>query len=1040
MNFRIPAFSVILSFVVLSIVGLFSLPLLNIQYEPGIARKSMTVSWQWTGASPRVIEQEVTSVIEGLVASMPNVENLESETSFGKGHVSFTLKKNADPEVVRFELSTMLRRYAGSLPEDVRNIEISGAASGAQERPIMSYMIIADLPSRMIGQFTEERLISELSRIEGINNIELTGINEYWNRIIFDPEKLHAIGLDIEELASSISNALGENMIAGSMDGYGVLLSTGTEAGNLMDMPIHKSGDRIFRLSDVAESVFSEKEPDSYFRINGKNTINMMVYAEQDVNVINLADRIKAEVNRLSGYFPDTYTIELVKDDSRELRTELNKIYLRTGLSLLILLLFVFITSRSFRYLSVIFTALAANILTAIFFYAIFGINIHLYSLAGITVSFGIMIDASIIMVSHYCYYRNRKAFHAILAAQLTTIGALGVVFLLPDIVKAQLADFAAVIIINLAISLVVSILLIPALSDTFGLKESQKAAPVKIKRKTLKFNDFYLKYLSSGRKYAWISVLILVLAFGLPVSKLPDNVGTEPYGFWAQAYNSTLGSKFFREKLKDPLDKIFGGSLRLFMSHSQMFFGRNETKPVLEINAMLPDGCTVGQMNEVISEMEDFLSGYIGYLDNFETRISAADKASITVNFPDNIKDRSFPLMLKSRLISRALQLGGAAWSIYGIDDNPFSNNVYGGEHRSERFTISGYNLDKLYEYANESIQHLSRNPRVKNPVMSAKLWYFDNIQEVFLDFDNEQMARMDISPYQAFRTMNTMLYSGGAGYYYDENGYKIPVVLESSRKDGFEVWNLENEYLNTESGSLKFSSIGSVSKRTSTSAIYKKDQQYNLSIAYSFIGSEKQAKKFINSEIERLNESVLPVGYRAYIPEWWFLFAKETGKMVGLLFLVVLIIFFITGVMFESLRIPIAVIGLIPASFVGLFLTFSIFSIPFDMGGMAAMVMLSGLVVNAAFYLLNEYNRQKARPGMNPERAYIRAFNHKIVPILLTVLSTFLSLIPFLIDGPEEAFWFPFAIGTMGGLLFSVPALVFIFPLWIREPKGRL
>lgn len=1037
MKLRLPAFSVILSFVVLSFVGLFSLPMLNIQYEPGVAGKSMTVSWLWNGASPRIIEQEVTSVIEGLVASIPNVGDIKSETSAGKGYVSFSLKKQADPEIVRFELSTMLRRYSGNLPEGVSDIEISGAASGAQERPIMSYMIIADIPSRMIGQFTEERLITELSRVEGINHIELTGINEYQNRIIFDPGKIEALGISLDDMASVISQAMEEDMIVGSMDGYGVLLSTGTDADNLMELPIYKTGDRIFRLSDVAKSVFMEKEPDSYFRINGKNTINMTIYAEQDVNVIALADNIKAEVERLSVFFPDTYSIELVKDDSKELRTELNKIYLRTGLSLLILLLFVFITSRSFRYLSVIFIALTANLLTAIFFYAVFGVNIQIYSLAGITVSFGIMIDASIIMVSHYCYYRNRKAFHAILAAQLTTIGALGVVFLLPEMIRAQLADFAAVIIINLSISLLISVLLIPALSDTVGLREAKTVPSFAKRRRTMRFNGFYTKYIRSGRKFAWITVIALVLAFGLPVSKLPEKAGKEPYGFWARAYNSTFGSDFFQEKLKTPLDMVLGGSLRLFMSKSEMYFGRNEIRPTIDIRAMLPDGCTIGQMNEVISEMEDYLSGYLGYIESFETRITSADNASIQVNFHESTRNLEFPLLLKRKLISRALQLGGASWSIYGIDENPFSNNVYNSGYKSERFTISGYNLDKLYEYANESIRHLSQNPRVKGPVISAKQWYFDNIQEVFLDFDAEQMAKLDISPYNAFEKIKTMLYSGTSGYYYDENGYKVPVVLESSRKDDYEVWNLENEYINIDSESLKFSSIGSISKRNVSSAIYKENQQYNLSIAYEFIGSDKLGRNLKDAEIKRLNDTVLPVGYRAFIPDWWFLFREKTARIVGLLFLVVLIIFFITGVMFESLRTPLAVIGLIPASFVGLFLTFALFSIPFDMGGMAAMVMLSGLVVNAAFYLLNEYNRQISRPGMTPERAYIRAFNHKIVPIMLTVLSTFLSLIPFLMDGPKEAFWFPFAIGTMGGLLFSLPALVFIFPLWLKSKR---
>ena len=88
--------------------------------------------------------------------------------------------------------------------------------------------------------------------------------------------------------------------------------------------------------------------------------------------------------------------------------------------------------------------------------------------------------------------------------------------------------------------------------------------------------------------------------------------------------------------------------------------------------------------------------------------------------------------------------------------------------------------------------------------------------------------------------------------------------------------------------------------------------------------------------------------------------------------------------------------------------------------------MIMLAGIVVNAGIYIVNEYNRMPAH-----RRSFIRAYNHKIIPISLTILSTVLGLVPFLLDGKEEVFWFAFAIGTMGGMLFSYVALVIFLPM---------
>ena len=103
--------------------------------------------------------------------------------------------------------------------------------------------------------------------------------------------------------------------------------------------------------------------------------------------------------------------------------------------------------------------------------------------------------------------------------------------------------------------------------------------------------------------------------------------------------------------------------------------------------------------------------------------------------------------------------------------------------------------------------------------------------------------------------------------------------------------------------------------------------------------------------------------------------------------------------------------------------------------------MVLLSGLVVNAGIYIINEYNNQvaackaQALPRVN---LYVKAYNHKIIPVFLTTLSTVLGLVPFLIDGQEEAFWFSFAIGTSGGLLFSILALIFVMPIFMPLKKA--
>jgi len=140
------------------------------------------------------------------------------------------------------------------------------------------------------------------------------------------------------------------------------------------------------------------------------------------------------------------------------------------------------------------------------------------------------------------------------------------------------------------------------------------------------------------------------------------------------------------------------------------------------------------------------------------------------------------------------------------------------------------------------------------------------------------------------------------------------------------------------------------------------------------------------------------------------------------------------ICSVLLESLLQPLAVIFMIPISYIGVFLTFYLFHLNFDQGGFAAFVLLSGITVNSALYIINDYNNLKFLgighnlPGL---KLYLKAFNHKIFPILLTVFSTIMGLIPFLWKGQNEVFWPALAAGTIGGLVFSLIGLLFFLPM---------
>lgn len=180
--------------------------------------------------------------------------------------------------------------------------------------------------------------------------------------------------------------------------------------------------------------------------------------------------------------------------------------------------------------------------------------------------------------------------------------------------------------------------------------------------------------------------------------------------------------------------------------------------------------------------------------------------------------------------------------------------------------------------------------------------------------------------------------------------------------------------------------------------------------------------------------------MGYTAENDQDYWSWNKKDNKQYALLLIVIAIIFFTTAILFNSLKQPLAIIFVIPISYIGVFLTFYLFGLNFDQGGFASFVLLCGITVNASIYILNEYNAIRKRyPLLLSARAFTKAWNSKILPIFLTVVSTILGFIPFMVGDGKEAFWFPLAAGTIGGLVMSILGIFLFLPIFSLKKQKR-
>lgn len=1043
MKQKLSSFTVLTIFICLSIIGASLIPLLSVQLTPTRTNNSLNVNFDWQDAAAKVIEQEVTSKLEGVINTVRGIKSISSSSRKGSGSISIDFKKEVDMDAIRFEIANLIRQGYSELPEGVSYPLLSKSSSNENTSPILSYSINASESPYYIKKFTENNILPKLTTLKGINKVDVYGAAPFEWVIEYDTKKIFQLSISVNDVENAVrtylqKRELGNTLITSeysNADQETTVMLT-HKLGDNMDwnnIPIKKTQSRIIYLKDLAKIRYKEGKVIAYYRINGLNTVNMALYAEKGANTIELAKTARNLIDNLKKDIPVSYSIKMTQDTTEFIVEELQKIQKRTLFSFLILLVLIVLINRSIKYLTVLFLSIVTNLLVAVIFYYVFNVQLQLYSFAGITISFGIIIDNSIIMIDHLRNKGDKKAFLAILAATLTTIGALMVIFLLDENQRLNLWDFALVIAINIGVSLLVSLYYVPALLENINLKKKQSRFSRKRKRHIQKFTKRYMNTINWMRRprFKWAFIILFILGFGIPIHLLPTELEGEHS--LTKLYNNTLGSEWYNIDVLPTLEKVLGGSLRLFTEDvfESSYYSEPE-RTTLRVTGTMPDGCTIEQLNDVIIKMENYI-GRFNEVSLFETRINGPKSSSIVIFFKKDFEFGSFPYTLKSMLESKSISLGGLDWSVSGVGRG-FSNAL-GTGFKSNRIELEGYNYDDLYGYAELLKQQLeaSSNGRVKEVEITSGGYGSTTLNEYLLDFDQEQLAMASVSQNQLYGYLKNQVYSGNVAFIVKDHELQN-VKLVSDKYQKFTIWDLKNTPISINGKQYKLNGLASLEKRKSGNTIQKNNQQYSLTVAYDFLGTQPLAKKVRERNVEELRE-VLPIGYRV-LEQSYRGWNKKDSKQYYYLFVVIFIIFFICSILLESLKQPFAIISMIPLSFIGVFVTFYVFEFNFDQGGYASFILLCGISVNSALFIINDYNNLKKQfPKRKTQLLYFKAFNYKIIPIILTIISTIVGLIPFVWRGQNEAFWFSFAAGSIGGLVFSLIGIFFYLPLFITK-----
>lgn len=410
-------FTLLLALAVIIVVGAALVPRIDVADQPRPRQgKTLGVWFSWPGASAKVVEQNVTSRIEGLVSMVSGVKEVSSESNFGSGSVRINLKPDANVSATKFEIASLLRQTYRQLPEGVSYPELSGGEVVNESRSkdptqlLQTYQVHSNLTDEQLREYINTHVKPQLQQMQQVKQVEVTGGTNKYIVITYDPMVLAGYGLSAGNLQSGIESFLGRHDVVGEMQQPGdnerhtIYLATERFDKPLEQMPIGMVADKMVYLNDLATYEYKDMEPGRYFRVNGLNTIYMNIYVEADDNFIACAKEVNKRMEQIVPELKSGVYLEKIYDASQQKANELHKLVWRSLLSLFILLVFVWLVRRDWRYLLVMVITLVANVMMAVIAYYLFDIRLHIYSLAGITVSLGMVIDAAVVMVDHYSY------------------------------------------------------------------------------------------------------------------------------------------------------------------------------------------------------------------------------------------------------------------------------------------------------------------------------------------------------------------------------------------------------------------------------------------------------------------------------------------------------------------------------------------------------------------------------------------------------------------------------------------------------------
>lgn len=967
--------------------------------DPQVAKPGASIFVLYPGSTPADMEQLVVEPIEEALNELDNIKRITSQCKDGLAVIGIEFEMGSDPDEKFSDVNEKVNGARELLPPDL--LLLDTMKWSVSDTNIMQLALISPNTEYRDLEKQGERLEKILKKVPGVKKVELLAFPKQEIRVALNLERMARLRIPLNRVASIIQSS-NLNIPGGSID-VGVKRFSIQTSGSFESLEqikntvIHSDGAKVVYLRDIAEIMLTYEDNSYYARFNGQRAIFITVKQKEKTNIFTIVKEIKQHIGDFKEKLPAGIQLASVYDQSQSVEERLGGFAsnLWQGMILVGLVIFVAI---GFRGSIIVMTAIPVSLLIGVGALFKSGYGLEQMSISGLVITLGMLVDNAIVVVENVSrFIRNGETNMnaavkgtsqigwAIVASTVTTILAFIPIATMQDISGEFIRSMPLIVVFTLIASLLTALTLTPWLAGRW-LKPGALCA-------STRFMYFYETFVRNHYR-RWLRSALKKPALILTV-----------------AVTALLGS------------------LALIPLIGITFFPKAE-KPQFFIDVNLPEGAALKETDRAVA----FVENQLKQLPEIALHTANIGRSNprIYYNIIEKQKQSNFGQLLvelkketsrsdMEKLIQKLRRdldrYPGARIEIKLLEQGPPVNAPV-------EIIVKGEKMAVLKKIAADIEQLFRQTPgliNIDNPMSTAK-------SDIRVAINRDKASMYGIPLAEIDRAVRMSIAGITVSKYRDKDAKSYDLVLRAQNDGEPRLDIFEKICLSTASGALiPLKQVATIELKLSSGKI----NHYNLNRSVTLTADVLEG--YTVSEVtpilmEKLAAYRWPIGYDYFVAGEKQSQEESFGGMGEASLIALIAVFAVLVLQFRSFRQPLIVFSAIPLSAIGAILGLLLSGNYFSFTAFIGLTSLVGIVVNNSIILV-DYTNQLMEEGKELSDALVESGSTRLLPILLTTLTTIGGLTPLALSG--GTLWAPLGWTIIGGLTTSTMLTLIVVPV---------